>query len=112
MVAGKDAPRHGEAKNSWLTGTAAWSFVAITQHILGIRPTYDGLVVDPCIPKEWEGFRITRKFRGSIYDITVKNLSHVSKGVKEIIVDGKKIEGQVLPVFEDGKVHRVEVVMG
>ncbi|AAD36910.1 glycosyl transferase [Thermotoga maritima MSB8] len=112
MVAGKDAPRHGEAKNSWLTGTAAWSFVAITQHILGIRPTYDSLVVDPCIPKEWEGFRITRKFRGSIYDITVKNPSHVSKGVKEIIVDGKKIEGQVLPVFEDGKVHRVEVVMG
>lgn len=112
MVAGKDAPRFGEAKNSWLTGTAAWSFVAVTQYILGVRPNYDGLVVDPCIPKEWEGFRITRKFRGSIYDITVKNPSHVSKGVKEIIVDGKKIEEQVLPVFEDGKVHKVEVVMG
>lgn len=112
MVAGKDAPRHGEAKNSWLTGTAAWSFVAITQYILGVRPTYDGLMVDPCIPEDWDGFKITRRFRGATYEITVKNPHHVSKGVKEIIVDGKKIEGQVLPVFNDGKVHRVEVLMG
>jgi cellobiose phosphorylase len=112
MVAGKDAPRHGEAKNSWLTGTAAWSFVAITQYILGVRPTYDGLMVDPCIPEDWNGFKITRRFRGATYEITVKNPQHVSKGIKEIIVDGKKIEGQILPVFNDGKVHKVKVLMG
>ncbi len=112
MVAGKDAPRHGEAKNSWLTGTAAWSFVAITQYILGIRPNYDGLEVDPCIPKDWEGYRVVRKFRGAIYEIVVKNPNHVSKGVKEIWVDGKRIEGKILPVFGDGKVHRVDVIMG
>ncbi|PLV60433.1 GH36-type glycosyl hydrolase domain-containing protein [Thermotoga sp. KOL6] len=112
MVAGKDAPRHGEAKNSWLTGTAAWSFVAITQYILGIRPTYDGLMVDPCIPKDWDGFKVVRKFRGTTYEITVKNPAHVSKGVKEVFVDGEKIEGKILPLFDDGKVHKVEVVMG
>ncbi|TYQ15226.1 UNVERIFIED_CONTAM: cellobiose phosphorylase [Acetivibrio alkalicellulosi] len=112
MIAGKDAKRHGEAKNSWLTGTAAWNFVAISQWILGIKPGFDGLEIDPCIPKDWDGYKVSRWYRGSTYVITVKNPDKVSKGVKSITVDGKAIEGTTLPVFNDGKEHNVEVIMG
>ncbi len=112
MVAGKDAFRPGEAKNSWLTGTAAWNFCAITQYILGVRPEYDGLRVDPCIPKDWSGFKVTRKFRNGDYEITVENPTHVSKGVKRITVDGKPVNSTVVPAFADGMVHAVVVVMG
>lgn len=112
MIAGKDAGRHGEAKNSWLTGTAAWNFVAISQYILGIIPDWNGLKVDPCIPKEWDGFTVNRFYRGAVYEISVKNPNHVFKGVKSVTVDGKTVDGNVLPVFNDGKTHAVEVVMG
>ena len=112
MVAGKDAYKPGEAKNSWLTGTAAWNFYAITQYILGIRPEYDGLLIDPCIPNDWDSFTVERKFRSSVYKITVQNPKHVSKGIKEILVDSKKLNGNVLPVFHDGKNHNVTVIMG
>ncbi len=112
MIAGKDARRHGEAKNSWLTGTAAWNFVAVSQYILGMIPDWDGLKVDPCIPSAWDGFELTRVFRGAEYAITVKNPDHVCKGVKSVTVDGNAIEGNVLPVFADGKTHTVEVVLG
>jgi len=112
MVAGKDAVRHGEAKNSWLTGTAAWTFVSISQYILGIRPTYDGLIVDPCVPSDMKSFVVTRHFRGADYRITVDNSAGVEKGVKSITLDGKPLDGQVLPVLGDGKVHDVVVVMG
>jgi len=112
MIAGKDAFKPGEAKNSWLTGTAAWNYYAITQYILGVRPEYDGLLVDPCIPGDWEGFTVQRKFRNAHYNITVKNPGHVSKGIKEIVVDDEKVDGNVLPVFEDGKTHNVTVIMG
>lgn len=112
MIAGKDAKRHGEAKNSWLTGTAAWNFVAVSQYILGVIPDWDGLKIDPSIPHEWDGFTISRQFRGATYDVTVKNPNHVCKGVVSVTVDGKAIEGNVLPVFSDGKSHAVEVVMG
>ena len=112
MIAGKDAYKPGEAKNSWLTGTAAWNFYTITQYILGIRPELDGLVVDPCVPAEWNGFNVTRKFRGTTYNISVKNPDHVSKGIAGITVDGKNIEGNVLPVFNDNSVHKVVVTMG
>ena len=112
MIAGKDAKRHGEAKNSWLTGTAAWNFVAVSQYILGVIPDWDGLKIDPSIPHEWDGFTISRQFRGATYDVFVKNPNHVCKGVVSVTVDGKAIEGNVLPVFSDGKSHAVEVVMG
>jgi cellobiose phosphorylase len=112
MVAGKDAQRYGEAKNSWLTGTAAWNYFAITQWILGVKPEYDGLVVNPCIPSRWNGFQITRVYRGDIYNIEVVNPQHVSKGVKIIKVDGKIIEEKVLPVFGDGSTHKIEIEMG
>ncbi|HJX72339.1 MAG TPA: hypothetical protein VJ346_10310 [Bacteroidales bacterium] len=112
MIAGKDAFRPGEAKNSWLTGTAAWNFYAISQYILGIQPGYDGLRVDPCIPKEWDSFRIIRKFRGAIFNITVKNPAHVSRGVKKIMIDGKELDGNEIPVYTDKNKHDVEVILG
>lgn len=112
MIAGKDAKRHGEAKNSWLTGTAAWNFVAISQFILGCIPDYEGLKIDPSIPESWDGFKLERKFRGNDYKITVTNPEHISKGVKSVTVDGVKINGNILPVFEEGTSHTVEVVMG
>jgi len=112
MIAGKDAFKPGEAKNSWLTGTAAWNFYAITQYILGIRPEYDGLLIDPCIPSGWNGFMVERKFRNAHYKITIKNPEHVSKGIKEIVVDGEKLSGNILPPFADGKTHDVTVIMG
>jgi len=112
MVAGKDAPRHGEAKNSWLTGTAAWTFVSISQYILGVRPVFDGLLIDPCIPSGMKGYTVTRHFRGADYHITVDNSAGIEKGVKSVTVDGKPHEGAVLPVFNDGRVHNITVQMG
>lgn len=112
MIAGKDAKRPGEAKNSWLTGTAAWNFVVISQNILGIKPDYNGLMIDPCIPKDWEGYKVSRKFRNATYEVTVSNPQKVSNGVKQLIVDGKEVEGNIVPVFSDGKIHEVKVVLG
>ncbi len=112
MIAGKDAKRHGEAKNSWLTGTAAWNFVAVSQYILGIIPDYDGLKIDPSIPSDWEGFTAVRKFRGATYNITVKNPHFISKGIESVTVNGEKLEGNIIPAFEEGKTVEVEVVMG
>ncbi|MBO4778684.1 MAG: glycosyl transferase, partial [Bacteroidales bacterium] len=112
MIAGKDAYRPGEAKNSWLSGTAAWNFYAIIQYILGLKPDYDGISINPCIPKAWDGFTMTRQFRGATYNITVKNPDHVSKGVKQLIVNGKQVDGIVVPMQEAGKTHTVEVIMG
>ena len=112
MIAGKDAHKPGEAKNSWLTGTAAWNFYAITQYILGIRAGYDGLHIHPVIPKEWDGYRVVRKFRGATYRIEVTNPDHVSSGVREIRLNGKKLQGTVLPLCEKGSTQEVKVVMG
>ena len=112
MIAGKDAKRHGEAKNSWLTGTASWNFVAISQYILGCIPDYNGLKIDPSIPHDWDGFKLRRMFRGNTYNITIKNPEHVSKGVKSVVCDGVKVNGNVLPVFDAGTEHEVEVIMG
>ena len=112
MIAGKDAHKPGEAKNSWLTGTASWNYYAISQYILGIRPGYEGLVVDPCIPKSWKGYKVTRKFRGVEYHIDVQNPAGICKGVRQLIVDGKKIDGNIIPLFKVGTMHEVTVVMG
>ena len=110
MIAGKDAARPGEAKNSWLTGTAAWNYYAITQFILGIKPAYNGLEINPCIPSEWKQYNVKRKFRSANYDITIYNPNGVCKGVKSITVDGQDIEGQVVSHAIGN--HKVEVVMG
>lgn len=111
-IAGPDAPTTGEAKNSWLTGTAAWNYVAITQHILGVRPGHDGLVVDPAIPSDWDGYEVHREFRGATYEISVENPDGVESGVESVEVDGETIDGNVVPDFEDGQTHDVRVVMG
>ena len=120
MIGGKDAGsdigkpgnHFGQGKNSWLTGTAAWNMVAISQYILGISADFDGLKIDPSIPAAWDGMTATRQFRGATYDIKVSNPDHINKGVKSVVVDGNAIEGNVLPAFGDGKTHTVEVVMG
>ncbi|MGC9470900.1 MAG: GH36-type glycosyl hydrolase domain-containing protein [Bacteroidales bacterium] len=112
MIAGKDAYRPGEAKNSWLTGTAAWCMHTITQYILGVRPEFDGLRVDPCIPAEWDGFRMTRKFRGAVYQIDVLNPGHRQKGIKEILLDGQPHTGNLIPSFPKGTLHTVKVTLG
>ena len=112
MIAGKDAVFHGEAKNSWLTGTAAWTFVNISQYILGVQPTHKGLRVDPCVPEDFGDFEITRKFRDADYLIRVLNPGHVEKGIKGITVDGTAIEGCVIPYVEGKKKYDVVVTMG
>ena len=112
MVAGKDAFKPGEAKNSWLTGTASWNFYAVTQFMLGIRPEYDGLLIDPCIPTDWKGFKASRKFRGANYKIEVLNPHGKSKGISEVTVDDNPLKSNLIPVFGDGKEHIVKVVLG
>jgi cellobiose phosphorylase len=101
MIAGRDAPTHGEAKNSWLTGTAAWNYYAITQWILGIRTSYEGLQIAPVIPKSWRGFKATRTFRGVTYHIAVERAgdgNHVA-----LRVDGVPIEGDTVPTPANGR---------
>jgi cellobiose phosphorylase len=105
-------PQFGLGRNSWLTGTASWAYQAGTQYILGIRPTYGGLTIDPCIPSAWDGFHAVRRYRGATYDITVTNPDHVSKGIRSVTVDGTPIAGAIVPAFGDGTRHRIEVEMG
>ena len=107
MIAGRDAPTHGEAKNSWLTGTAAWNYYAITQWILGIQPSWDGLRIAPVIPKSWPGFKATRKFRGVTYKITATRAGEGNR--VSLAVDGKPVAGEVVPPPADGR-NEVEVV--
>jgi cellobiose phosphorylase len=111
MIAGKDAPVFGEAKNAWLTGTAAWTFVSVAQGLLGVQPTYEGLALDPCIPKAWPGFTVSRKYRGATYEIEVKN-SGVNKGVRSLTVDGKVVPGNVIPPAKAGSVVKVVAQLG
>lgn len=112
MVAGRDAVRHGEAKNSWLTGTASWNYVAATQYVLGVRAEHDGLVVDPCIPADWKGFKISRIYRGETFDIEVRNPNGVMKGVRRVELDGAEVPDLLLRPTGDGRSHRVVVEMG
>jgi len=112
MVAGPDAPTFGEGKNSWLTGTAAWTFTTISQYILGVQPTLDGLRINPCIPSDVDGYDVDRTYRGNVYHIHVDNSAHVEKGVSEMIVDGKPVSGNVIPADLEGKEHTVTVTLG
>lgn len=111
-VDGPESPNYGRGGWTWYTGSAAWYFRITTEWILGIRPSYEGLVIDPCIPSEWNGFKMIRQFRGDIYEIQVANPKHVSHGVKEVRVDEKKIAGNVIHPAGDGAVHTVEVTLG
>jgi len=111
FIMGKDHTAHGRARHPWLTGTAAWFYTAVTKYILGIQPTYKGLEIDPCIPSDWTEFEVSRKWRGAIYNIKVKNPNGIEKGIKTILLNGKKIEG-VIPIQSAGSKNEVEVVLG
>ena len=111
MVAGKDAPTFGEGKNSWLTGTAAWTFTVLTEGILGIKPDYDGLTIDPCIPHTVKDFTVNRSFRNTMYHITVKNPNGVEKGVVAMKVNGQSVPVGPVSVSDAAEVD-VEVIMG
>lgn len=106
------SPRAGNARTSWLTGAAAWSYFSAAQYILGIRPESDGLRVDPCIPSAWDGFRAARRFRGASYQIIVRNPCHISKGVTRMTVDGELLAGNLIPPGVPGKTYLVEVELG
>ena len=112
MIAGRDAASFGEGKNSWLTGTAAWTFLSISQAILGLKPTLDGLMVDPCLPSEMKGFQVTRRYRGAVYHITVKNPNGKQHGVKKVLVNGAEQESNILAPAPAGSSVKVEIVMG
>ncbi len=113
MTASHFSPTPGEAKNSWLTGTAAWSFVVASQYLLGIRPDFDGLRIEPCIPRKWTGFTVVRKFRGVEYTIRVRNPRHRCTGVKSLVVGGRRIPGNIIPCPSEGtKAVTVDVVLG
>jgi len=111
-VTSDDHPTFGQASHAWLTGSGVWMFRDGLDYILGVRPTYDGLMIDPCIPDAWDGYRVTRKFRGATYEIEVTNPNHVQHGVARLEIDGKPTDGNVLPVVEKGQSAKVLCVMG
>jgi len=111
MVAGKDAPTPGEAKNGWLTGTAAWTFLTVSQGFAGVKPAFNGLRIDPCIPSDWDGIKVTRKFRGATYEIKVSNPNGKCKGIKKLLVDGKEVAGDIIPIAAAGSTVKVEAVI-
>jgi N,N'-diacetylchitobiose phosphorylase len=111
FIMGKDHSAYGKARHPWLTGSAAWFYTAVTKYILGIRPTYKGLEIDPCIPSNWNGFEVVRKWRSAIYNIKVKNPEGIEKGVKLILLNGEQVNS-VIPIQGAGTVNEVEVIMG
>jgi len=110
-ILGNEHPQFGLARNSWLSGTASWTYQAATKYILGIKPTFAGLMVDPCISPDWSGYKAVRKYRGTIYNIEVMNAKGISKGIKIMLVDGSEISGNILPVV-DAETCNVKVIMG
>ena len=104
-VDGPQSPYYGRGGWTWYTGSAAWMLRIGTEWLLGVRPTWDGLLIDPCLPPEWKGFRMTRQFRGSTYQIEVT----VGAGAAQVTVDGRPFDGQVIPAFGDGREHVVTV---
>ena len=111
-ILGDEHPQFGLGRNSWLSGTASWTYQAATQYILGVRPSHEGLIVDPCIPGNWSHFSVVREFRGATYRIQVQNPEKVSKGILQLKVDGMTIDGNCIPFFPAGQTVSVEVTMG
>jgi cellobiose phosphorylase len=110
-IFGPESDKFGMANVSWLTGTAAWMYIAVTQYILGIKATWEGLQIDPCVPSDWKEFSIVREFRGTKYNISFKNESGTNKGIKKITVDGKEISTNVIPYTKQANLVNVEVTM-
>lgn len=102
---------YGWVVKPWMTGTSVWCFKALLEWILGVRRGYDGLILDPCLPSDWEQTRVKRTYRGATYDITIRNPHGLQKGRPAVTVDGGSIEGNVLPVFADGRTHAVTVTL-
>ena len=111
FIIGKDHSAHGRARHPWLTGSGGWAYYAATHWMLGIRPEYTGLVIDPCIPGAWKGFRVSRQWRGVTYEITVENPDGVQKGVRRVTVNGKEIRGPI-PPQKAGSTNVVHAIMG
>jgi len=111
-ILGDEHPQFGLGRNSWLSGTSSWAYQASTKYIMGIRADYDGLIIDPCVPEDWDRFEITKHFRGATYVITICNHKQVSKGIKKMIIDGIEYTGNKVPVYGDGKIHLIEAFMG
>jgi cellobiose phosphorylase len=117
-IDGPDSPFYGRGGWTWYTGSGAWLIKVGIEWILGVRPSIDGLVIDPCIPKKWTRFEVKRRFRGAVYNIAVTNPSHVESGVQKILVDGAPfaIDGRrhfvILPVFPAGTEHIINVTLG
>ncbi len=109
FIMGKDHTAFGRARHPFMTGSSGWAYYAATRYMLGIRPGFDELTADPCIPAAWDGFEVVRKWRGAEYRIRVKNPEHIEKGVRKMTVDGK--EAAKIPVFTEG-IHLVEILMG
>ena len=112
MIAGADAPKHGEAKNSWLTGTAAWTFVNVSQYLLGVQPDYDGLRIDPCLPDELKEITLDRTYRDAKYHIHVTKPEGIEKGVHKMLVNGVEVTGNVIQPVDRCTEYTVEIVMG
>lgn len=108
----KYSPRYGKSRVPWLSGTATWAYHTATNYILGVQPEYNGLTIDPCIPEAWEGFTTTRVFRGMHLEIEVKNPDHIQKGVRELKVNGKEVDGNFIPVDMLTEGCKIEAVMG
>ena len=111
-VTSPDHPTFGQASHSWLTGSSGWMFRNTIDYLLGVRPTYDGLIIDPCIPASWKKYKVFRRFRGAMYEISIENPGGAAYGVKSITLDGTRVKGNVLPPQTDGKTHQVRVVLG
>jgi len=111
-ILGDEHPQFGLARNSWLTGASSWVYQAAVKYILGIRPIYEGLMVDPCIPSVWKGFKVRKHYRDAVYEIQVRNPEGISKGIKQVILDGQVFKGDIIPSFGDGKLHSIEILMG
>ena len=106
------SPRPGNTRTSWLTGAAAWTYFAATQYILGLRPEIDGLRIDPCIPSEWDGFKVARRFRGKMLEIEVRNPDHVCRGVKTIALNSEPLPNNLVPANRLKDHNQVEVALG
>jgi N,N'-diacetylchitobiose phosphorylase len=110
FIMGRDHTAHGRARHPWMTGSGGWAYFAATHYMLGVRPGYESLTVDPCIPADWTGFAVTRRWRGAVYMIQVQNPDGVEKGVKSVTLNGEVVES--IPVCPAGSINNVVVVMG
>jgi cellobiose phosphorylase len=109
---GPQAADYGSAGWTWYSGSGGWLYKVSTNWILGVRPTMDGLLIDPCIPSRWDGFKMKRKYGNCVYNIEVMNPRHVSNGIREVYVDGERLPSNIIKRSKDGKVHDIKVIMG